>query len=41
MNEIKDQNFNNSAQSSSDFTDDQTTTTLHLLPLYNPIYSLQ
>ena len=38
MNEIKDQGFNNSAQSSSDFTDDQTIATLCLLPPYNPIY---
>ena len=38
MNERQDQNFNNSAQSSSDFTDEQTTTTLHLHPLYNTIY---
>ena len=38
MTEIKDENLNKYAQSSSDFTDDQTTTTLHLLPPYNLIY---
>ena len=38
MNQMKDQNFKNSTQSSSDFTDDQTTTSLHLLPVYSPIY---
>ena len=38
MNEIKDENLSKYVQSSSYFTDDQTTTTLCLLPLYNPIY---
>ena len=38
MNEIKNQKFNDPAQSSSDFTDDQTTTISHLLLLHNLIY---
>ena len=38
MNEMKDENPIKSSQSSSDLTDSQTTTALHLLPLYNPIY---
>ena len=38
MNERKDENLSKSAQSSSDLPDDQTTTTLYLLQLYNPIY---
>ena len=36
--EIKDQNFNESLQSSSDFTDNQTTTNSCLLLLHNPFY---
>ena len=41
MNEIKRQNLSEPVQSSSDFTDDQTTTTLCLLPLYQPNLHLQ
>ena len=37
MNESKDQNFNNSVQSSSDLTDEQTTSSLHLHLLYDII----
>ena len=37
MNEIKDQNFINSAQSSSDLKDRWTSTTLNLNPLYDII----
>ena len=35
---MKDQNINNSAQSSSDLTDEKTTSALHLHPLYDTIY---
>ena len=38
MNKIKDENFNSSAKFSSDLTDDQTTTTLCLHPLYDTMY---
>ena len=37
MNEIKDESLGKYAQSSSDFTDNQTTTALCLLPQYNPL----
>ena len=38
MNKIKDQNFNNSAQSFADLTVEQTTSALHLHLLYHIIY---
>ena len=35
---IKDENLSKSAESSSDFTDNQMATTLCIFPLYKPIY---
>ena len=38
MTEIKDENLSKFAESSSDFKNNETTTTLHLFPLFNLNY---